>query len=143
MRRIRALLTIFGAGVAVTLGVAPSAGAQDPGKWLLTGASSVPNTYWQGLTSDPGDQNVYFVGIFEGLWQTTPQLRQTAGVASAIPPAVNEIEGYNHIGDPTWNAGEGGRVLLPLECFVPGSATPAAPEPSASPTRRRSPSATT
>ena len=65
MRRIRALLTIFGAGVALTLGVASSAGAQDPGKWLLTGASSVPITYWQGLTSDPGDQNAYFVGIFE------------------------------------------------------------------------------
>jgi hypothetical protein len=120
VRRIRALLTTFAAGVAVTLGVAPSAGAQDPGKWLLTGASSVPITYWQGLTSDPGDQNVYFVGIFEGLWQTTPQLRQTAGVASAIPPAVKATEGYNHIGDPTWNPGEGGRVLLPLECFVSG-----------------------
>jgi hypothetical protein len=54
------------------------------------------------------------------LWRTTPQLRQTAGVPNAIPPAVTQTEGYNHIGDPTWNPGEGGRVLLPMECFTPG-----------------------
>ncbi len=28
-------------------------------------------------------------------------------------------EGYNHIGDPTWDRGEGGRVILPLECYSP------------------------
>ena len=88
---------------------------------MLTGASSVPVTYWQGLTSDPAEANLYFVGVFEGLWRTTPQLRQTAGVPNAIPDAVQQAEGYNHIGDPTWNPGEGGRVLLPMECFTPGS----------------------
>jgi hypothetical protein len=87
---------------------------------VLTGASSVPVTYWQGLTSDPAEANLYFVGVFEGLWRTTPQLRQTAGVPNAIPDAVQQAEGYNHIGDPTWNPGEGGRVLLPMECFTPG-----------------------
>ena len=30
-------------------------------------------------------------------------------------------EGYNHIGDPTWDAREGGRLLLPLECYRQGS----------------------
>jgi hypothetical protein len=87
---------------------------------VLTGASSVPVTYWQGLTSDPAEANLYFVGVFEGLWRTTPQLRRTAGVPNAIPDAVQQAEGYNHIGDPTWNPGEGGRVLLPMECFTPG-----------------------
>ena len=29
-------------------------------------------------------------------------------------------EGYNHIGDITWDGQEGGRILLPLECYVPG-----------------------
>jgi hypothetical protein len=106
--------------VALALGISPTAVAQDPGRWLLTGASSVPITYWQGLTSDPADANLYFVGVFEGLWRTTPQLRQTAGVPDAIPSAVGQAEGYNHIGDPTWNPGEGGRLLLPLECFTPG-----------------------
>ena len=29
-------------------------------------------------------------------------------------------EGYNHIGDISWDAREGGRLLLPLECYFPG-----------------------
>ena len=117
MQRARLLLVI---AAVVFAAACPAAQAQDPGRWLLTGASSVPLTYWQGLTSDPAKERIFFVGVFEGLWQTTPSLRQTAGVGSAIPPEVKAIEGYNHIGDPTWNPGEGGRVLLPLECFTSG-----------------------
>jgi hypothetical protein len=120
VRRARSLFALLAATAALALGIAPTAGAQDPGRWLLTGASSVPVSYWQGLTSDPAEANLYFVGVFEGLWRTTPQLRQTAGVPNAIPPGVTQVEGYNHIGDPTWNPGEGGRVLLPMECFTPG-----------------------
>ena len=100
---------------------APAAEARDPGRWLLTGASSIPNAYWQGLTSDPAGRRVFFVGVFEGLWRTAATLRQTAGVGGAIPPAVKASEGYNHIGDPTWDRGDGGRVLLPLECYTPGT----------------------
>jgi hypothetical protein len=103
----------------LALGISSTAAARDPGRWLLTGASSIPITYWQGLTSDPSDESVYFTGTFEGLWQTTAQLRETDGVANAIPPAVGTAEGYNHIGDPTWLPGEGGRVLLPMECYDP------------------------
>ena len=120
MRRARSLFAVLATTVALVLSIAPTAVAQDPGRWLLTGASSVPTPYWQGLTSDPAEANLYFVGIFDGLWRTTPLLRQTAGVPHAIPPAVEQSEGYNHIGDPTWTPGEGGRVLLPLECFTPG-----------------------
>jgi hypothetical protein len=118
--RGRALAAVLAAALAVALGVVPSAGAQDPGRWLLTGASSVPISYWQGLTSDPAESNLFFVGIFEGLWRTTPQLHQTAGVPNEIPAGVTQAEGYNHIGDPTWNPGDGGRVLLPMECYTPG-----------------------
>jgi hypothetical protein len=100
-------------------------------------------TYWQGLTSDPAEANLFFVGVFEGLWRTTPQLRQTAGVPNAIPEAVQQAEGYNHIGDPTWNPGEGGRVLLPMSASRPASAIPAAPARSVSRTPPRSASATT
>jgi hypothetical protein len=99
---------------------APAAFARDPGRWVLTGASSVPNQYWQGLTSDPAKKRIFFIGVFEGLWRTTPSLRQTAGIGSEIPAAVKAAEGYNHMGDPTWNPGDGGRVLLPLECYTPG-----------------------
>jgi hypothetical protein len=80
----------------------------------------VPTTYYQGLTSDSAEGRAYFVGVFTGLWRTTPRLLQTAGVANAIPPSVTATEGYNHIGDPTWNSAEGGRLILPLECYQPG-----------------------
>lgn len=117
MHRVRLLAVI---AAVVFVAACPVARAEDPGRWLLTGASSVPLTYWQGLTSDPAKERIFFVGVFEGLWQTTPSLRQAAGVGGAIPPDVKAMEGYNHIGDPTWNPGEGGRVLLPLECYTPG-----------------------
>jgi hypothetical protein len=106
--------------VFLMAGACPPATAKEPGRWLLTGATSVPVPYWQGLTSDPAERRVFFAGVFEGLWRTTSRLKQTAGVPGAIPPAVKTSEGYNHIGDPTWNSDEGGRVLLPLECFTPG-----------------------
>jgi hypothetical protein len=120
VRRARALVAVFAAALA--LGVAPAAHAKHSG-WLLTGASSVPVSYWQGLTSDPAESNLFFVGVFQGLWRTTPGLHQTAGVSNEIPASVKQAEGYNHIGDPTWNPGEGGRVLLPMECFDPGTGT--------------------
>jgi hypothetical protein len=116
----RALVAFLAATAVLVLAGAPAARAHDPGRWLLTGASSVPASYWQGLTSDPAGANLYFAGVFEGLWRTTPLLGQTAGVQSAIPVGVKRAEGYNHIGDPTWNLRDGGRVILPLECFTPG-----------------------
>jgi hypothetical protein len=119
VRRARSPIAVLATALTVLLGFTSTALAADPGRWLLTGASSVPSNYWQGLTSDPAKRNLYFVGVFEGLWQTTPALRQTAGVPNAIPPAVTQTEGYNHIGDPTWNPKEGGRVLLPMECYSP------------------------
>ena len=57
VRRGRALAAALSAALVLLLGVTPIARAQDPGRWLLTGASSVPNTYWQGLTSDPAESN--------------------------------------------------------------------------------------
>ena len=39
-----------------------------------------------------------------------------------IPPDVHLREGYNHIGDIAWDAREGGRVLLPTECYYPRAA---------------------
>ena len=119
-RRSPRAWTILAAVVALALAVAPAAGAQDPGRWLLTGASSVPNNYWQGLTSNSQESRLFFVGVFQGLWRTTPQLHQNAGVAAEIPAGVTADEGYNHIGDPTWNPGDGGRVILPMECYTPG-----------------------
>lgn len=121
MGRARALFFLVAAVFLATLALASTASARDPGKWLLTGASSIPNDYWQGLTSDPSDTNVFFIGPSQGLWQTSPQLVQSAGVSREIPASVKKSVGYNHIGDPTWLPGEGGRVLLPMECYNPAA----------------------
>jgi hypothetical protein len=115
VRRPRVIALLAAVALAATLGFASTASA----KWLLTGASSIPTDYWQGLTSDPDAENVFFTGPFQGLWRTSPQLAQTAGVSQEIPASVKAREGYNHIGDPTWLDGEGGRVVLPMECFNP------------------------
>jgi hypothetical protein len=42
-------------------------------------------------------------------------------VAQEIPAAVTAKYGFNHMGDITWDRREGGRVLLPLECYIPGA----------------------
>ena len=116
MRRGPLLLLLALAALAA----APS-GAAAKGRWVVTGATSVPTEYFQGLTSNPADTSVYFAGVFQGLWKTDPFLSRVAAVPGAIPASVAASEGYNHIGDPTWLRGEGGRVILPLECYVPGT----------------------
>ena len=115
MRRASLLLAVLAALAAVPA----TASAKDPGRWIVTGASSVPNDYFQGLTSSPAARSIWFTGFFQGLWKTTPALKRTAGVPVAIPPAVFAAEGYNHIGDPSWDRAEGGRIILPLECYSP------------------------
>jgi hypothetical protein len=85
----------------------------------MAGFSTTPIEYYQGVTSDPGRQ-LFFDGRFVGLYGTTAALKETARVPNAIPSTVASTEGYNHIGDLTWDAAEGGRLLLPLECFSPG-----------------------
>jgi hypothetical protein len=110
---------VFIAGLfAVALAPTP-AYARDPGRWFFTGHSRIPIDYYQGVTSDP-PRNFYFDGRFVGLYRTTAKLKETARVTNAIPAAVAATEGYNHIGDISWDPAEGGRVLLPLECFSPG-----------------------
>ena len=52
-----------------------------------------------------------------GLHRTAPSLRQTGTADPVIPPRCSRAEGYNHVGDIGY---QGGRVLLPLECYTPG-----------------------
>jgi hypothetical protein len=93
-------------------------GPDDPGRWVETGFSPIPFEYYQGVTSDPtGD--LYFDGFFSGLYRADGALAEEARDTTEIPDDVAHREDYNHIGDLTWDDAEGGRVLLPLECFVP------------------------
>jgi hypothetical protein len=98
---------------------APAAAhAADPGNWALAGTTSLPIVYYQGVTDDP-QGNLFFDGVFVGLYRTDPALTETARNDDVIPPEVKAAEGYNHIGDISWDAAEDGRLLLPLECYVP------------------------
>ena len=102
----------------VSAAVPTTAAAADPARWAETGRSAIPLQYYQGVTSDP-ERNFYFSGHV-GLYRTDSALRETARNDDAIPPQVHLTEGYNHIGDLSWDAAEGGRLLLPLECYYPG-----------------------
>jgi hypothetical protein len=115
---IRRLATVL---LAALLVPAAPALARDPGRWLLTGYSSVSNSYWQGVSSPPSAGSVFFSGLQQGVYRTGPSLAEHARLDPAIPPAVLATEGYNHVGDISWDRAEGGRVLLPLECFTPGA----------------------
>ena len=110
-------LRIAALGLALTLVWSAPASARDPGRWTLTGWSSVTNDYWQGVTTPGPGKPLFFAGPQHGLHRTTRALRETAGVGNAIPDSVLAAEGYNHVGDVGY---QGGRVLLPLECYTPG-----------------------
>lgn len=100
-----------------------SAHAADPGRWVQTGEHTAPLYYYQGITHDP-DANFYFDGIHVGLYKTDSELSELARKDDVIPPEVHAAEGYDHIGDLTWEPGEGGRLLLPLECYYPVPGAP-------------------
>src|SRR4051794_22486428 len=113
MRRIAVALLVL----ATCLAAAP-ARAADPGRWRLAGTTTLPILYYQGVTVDPG-RNFYFDGVYVGLYRTSPAFAETGRTDDVIPPDVHAREGYNHIGDISWDRAEGGRILLPLECYVP------------------------
>jgi hypothetical protein len=110
-------LRIVLSALALALVLSAPASAKDPGRWTLTGWSSMPNSYWQGVTGAGPGKPLFFSGIFTGLHRTARDLHQTGTVDPVIPPTVFATEGYNHVGDIAY---QGGRVLLPLECYTPG-----------------------
>ena len=110
-------LRIGTAALVLALVLPATASARDPGRWTLTGWSSVSNLYWQGVATEGPNRPLFFSGLFTGLHRTTRGLRETASVDPVIPQSVAAGEGYNHVGDIGF---QGGRVLLPLECYTPG-----------------------
>ena len=114
--RVRVLCALL--ALVVWGATATTAPAADPGRWVETGYSPVPFEYFQGVTSDR-HKNLWFDGFFSGLYRTDPELNEQARNFNAIPFAVSQEEGYNHIGDISWDRHEHGRILLPLECYFP------------------------
>ncbi|MEA2475612.1 MAG: hypothetical protein QOE06_3527 [Thermoleophilaceae bacterium] len=122
MRRI--VLT----AVAAALLAPAAAHAADPGRWTETGRTTTPIYYYQGMASDPA-RRLFFNGVYSGLYRTDPMLGETARTDDVIPPDVHAREQYNHTGDIAWDAREGGRVILPMECYYP-QAAPGQDDPS-------------
>jgi hypothetical protein len=116
--RTLALALVLGCAAFGLLAVARSAPAAKQTGWAETGHSTVPLEYFQGVTSDQ-QRRLYFDGVFTGLYRTDSNLVEQARNFNVIPADANQREGYNHVGDITWDKREGGRVLLPLECFFP------------------------
>ena len=115
----RRLAVLVAGALLAGLCLAAPAGAADPGRWTLVRTSTIPLLYYQGVT-DSAARTLWFSG-FLGVWRTDRDLRQLAGNADVIPQAVKDAEGYNHIGDLDYDPAEGGRLLLPLECYYPGT----------------------
>jgi hypothetical protein len=95
------------------------ASAADPGRWREVRRSPIPTAYYQGIAASPSHR-LFFDGVFSGLYRTNAKLVERAGTSDVIPAAVRAAEDYDHIGDIDWDRREGGRVLLPLECYYPG-----------------------
>jgi hypothetical protein len=121
MRR-RAVLRLAGVLIAALAASAPSAAAAD--LWTETGRSLTSVNYWQGITFDAATRTFNFDGPAQGLWRTDAQLRRLAGRSTGIPSAVTSTEGWNHLGDLTFDAGGGPRLLVPLECYSPLASDP-------------------
>ena len=100
------------------LGLAGPATADTAVDWIKAGRSTIPLNYFQGITHDDRG-NLYFDGVNVGLYRTNLRLREEAGNPNVIDPAAAQDPGFNHIGDITWDAADGGRIILPLECYDP------------------------
>ena len=112
----------IGLAVLLALLAAAPAPAATAANWIRTGRSTMPIEYYQGVTHDDRG-NVYFDGIASGLYRTDTRLREEARNADVIDPGARSDPGFNHIGDISFDAAAGGRIILPLECYD-GSKTP-------------------
>jgi hypothetical protein len=92
-----------------------SAQAADPGRWVQVAAVPTKGEYYQGMTSDPAG-HLFFDGFTVGGYRTDAVLREQARNENLIPPD----QPFNHIGDWAYDRAEGGRLILPLECYTPG-----------------------
>ena len=113
-------LLLLPAILLLALLAAAPAHAADPGRWAEVRRSPIPIFYYQGVAAEPG-KSFFFDGISFGLYRTSLTLTESAKTDNVIPTDVSNGEGYNHIGDIAFDTREGGRVLLPMECYSPGA----------------------
>src|SRR4051812_16478344 len=118
--------TLAAAVAVLALAAALPAGASaaDPGRWSLATVSLIPVQYYQGVTAETKlfEPQLFFTG-FVGIFRTDNKLNETGRTDPVIPAPVKAAEGFNHIGDLSYDRRQGGRLLLPLECYYPGTPT--------------------
>ena len=119
MRPRAIALGVLAAIAALLAASSGPAMAADPGRWELARVSTIPLLYYQGVAASE-QRELFFTGHL-GVFRTDASLRETARNDDVIPPTVKAVEGYNHIGDLDVDPAEGGRLLLPLECYYPGT----------------------
>src|SRR3712207_7129324 len=61
--------------------------------------------------NDTATTEIYTLSLHDALPISDAAFRETARNDDVIPPEVHLAERYNHIGDISWDAREGGRVL--------------------------------
>ena len=111
------------AGARARRGAArPPAGAQaaDPGRWTADRHDDAAARLLPGRHRRSARATSTSTASTSASTAPTPAFTETGRNDDVIPPDVHLREGYNHIGDITWDRQEGGRILLPLECYVPG-----------------------
>jgi hypothetical protein len=107
--------------VALIAVAAPTASGAD--LWTQAGRSLTSVNYWQGITFDPATRTFSFDGPAEGVWRTNATLARLAGRSQGIPSQVKSTEGWNHLGDLSYDAARA-RLLVPLECYWPSAPDP-------------------
>jgi hypothetical protein len=87
--------------------------------WQPSAVTTTSIAYNQGIAFDPSSRDFFFTGVSSlttsGLYRTNSRLALTAANPAVLPATR---EGYNHIGDPSFDPVTR-RVLLPLECYYP------------------------
>jgi hypothetical protein len=99
----------------LALAVPASAHAADTGRWVQVGVTRTTLDYWQGVTTD-GQGRLWWAGPVRGGYLSDLRLRESARTDNLI--AQGEV--FDHVGDLSYDAAEGGRLLLPLECYTAG-----------------------
>jgi hypothetical protein len=106
--------------IAVTFGWGAAAAMAG---WRASSTTRASIAYNNGITFDQAGGDFLFDGpdslANSGLHRTGSKLEPAAANPAVIPPTT---EGYNHIGDLSFDPARD-RVLLPLECYYPGSGT--------------------
>lgn len=94
----------------------------DPGRWTLAQENQIDGRFWQGHSSRidaKGAISLLFAGTNDLYVADPATFARKVNAKPWIPATLTTGVGFNHIGDPSWDPADGGRLLLGLECYYP------------------------